>query len=132
MIDIEDEVFRAVKAAVESEYPNAHVVGDEINAPSVFPVVSIVEYNNATTGRTLDTSGQEKHVDLMYQVSVYSNKMSGKKAEAKALFAIVNDTLVSLGFLRTVQTAVPTDDATKFRIVGRFEARTDGTLIYQR
>ena len=133
MIDIEDEVFTRVQTAVIAEYPNALIVGKETRAPSKFPCVSIMEMDNAVLERTQDSDSQENHAVLMYEVNVYSNKSKGSKAECKAIFAIVDSALSIMGFSRIMKNPVSLDDATKYRIVGRYSgvAGTDNH-IYRR
>ena len=61
MINIESEVFNTVATALRDEITGIFVSGEAIAAPSSFPAVTIVEDDNSTYTRTLDSSGQEKH-----------------------------------------------------------------------
>lgn len=58
----------------------------------------------------------------MYEVNVYSNKTSGKKAECRAIAAVIDDILLGLGFTRTMKNPVSMDDATIYRMVTRYTA----------
>lgn len=66
---------------------------------------------------------------LMYEVNVYSNKTSGKKAEAKAIAATADEAFASLGFTRTMSSQVPNlNDASIYRITCRYQAVVDKDL----
>lgn len=133
MIDIEPQIFDKVYNAVISKYPNADIVGETVLAPSVFPCVSIEEADNYATRNTRDSSGNDNHADLMYEVNVYTNKTVGKKAECKDIFNIVNDTLSGLGFTRQSKIPIQMDDSTKYRLTGRFIATvSNNEVIYRR
>ena len=133
MIDIEDEVFTGVQTAVIAEYPDAFVVGKETRTPSKFPCVSIVEADNFVVDRTQDSGSMENHVNLMYEVNVYSNKSKGSKAECKSILAIVDNAFMSMGFTRIMKAPVSLDDATKFRLIARYNAvASKDRTIYRR
>lgn len=133
MIDIENDVYDVVSAAVLASYPDALVVGKETRMPSKFPCVSIVEADNYTVGYTQDSGSNENHVSLMYSVDVYSNKAKGSKSECKAILAIVDDVLIRKGFTRTMKQPVSLDDATKYRLIARYTAVSDKSkTIYRR
>ncbi len=122
MIDIENDIFTRVAAALRADFPAINVYGEEARSPSSFPCVSIVEADNYTVTRTQDSGSNERHASLMYEVNVYSNKTSGKKAECRAIAAVIDDILLGLGFTRTMKKPVSMDDATIYRMVTRYTA----------
>lgn len=132
MIDIENDVFTAVAAVLRSAYPNIYVVGEYVPAPPRFPAVSIVEADNRVVTR-MRTRNIENAASVMYEVNIYSNKASGKKSEAKAIAATIDEKFSDIGFTRTMKEQVPNlNDATIYRIVCRYEAIVDKDLwIYQ-
>ena len=87
MIDMEDDIFDEVSdkvyAAFEKKCPDLLIMSEYVKSPSSFPFVSIVEIDNATFRNSQTTEGHENHVAVTYEVNVYSNKTSGKKAECK-------------------------------------------------
>ena len=123
MIDIEHEVFNFVATSVRTAYPSVYMTGEYVKTPPKFPCVSLVEMDNSADEAT-QTSGEiENHAVLLYQVDVYSNKSSGKKAECKALSSIVDKKLAEIGFTRTMLQPIPNmDDATIYRMTGRYRA----------
>ena len=71
---------------------------------------------------------------VTYEVNVYSNKTSGKKAECKALAAFIDERLLELNFTRTMLEPVPNqDEATIYRMLGRYRAViSKNKTIYRR
>ena len=133
MIDIEQDVFLAVRTAVLAAYPNATVSTIEEREPAKFPFVAIGEMSNATKTDTIDSSLTEKFVTVMYQVDCYSNKANGRKAECKALLSVVDGVMTHLGFYRTMSNPVNMDRATAYRMTARYTASVDANkTIYRR
>ena len=85
MINVESEIFNIIAKALRKEYPGAYVVGEYVKAPSKFPCVSIVEMDNTAYDRTQTSGSLENHADVTYEVNIYSNKISVKKSECRAI-----------------------------------------------
>ena len=134
MIDIEGIVFNTVATALRSEFSGIFVAGEAVAAPSSFPAVTLVEEDNSIYQRSMDSSHTENHAQVMYAVNVYSNLSSGKKTQCKAIVAAIDNEMLGMGFVRTSNTpaAVPNADSSICRMVARYRAVTDGTLIYRR
>ena len=132
MIDLENDIFSAVAAVLRAAFPNIYVVGEYVPTPPRVPAVSIVEADNRVVTR-MRTRDIENAVAVMYEVNIYSNKASGKKSEAKAIAATLDEKFAEIGFTRTMKEQVPNlNDATIYRIVCRYEAIVDKDLwIYQ-
>lgn len=134
MIDIESEVFTAVANEVRATYTGLYMVGEYVKSPSTFPCVSIVETDNQVYRNTRTSSVTENHAQVMYEVNVYSNKKTGKKAQCREIMAAIDTAMTRLGFTRTLLNPVPNeDDATIYRMVGRYRAIVDrNQTIYRR
>lgn len=123
MIDIENTVFDRVVTKVREVFPNIFMAGEYVKSPPSFPAVSLVETDNITRADTVDSGSNENHVNVMYEVNVYSNKTVGKKSECKAIIALIDNELLTMGFSRSTLTPVPNeDDSTIYRMVGRYRA----------
>ena len=123
MIDIESSVFDRVATKVRAEYTDIYMVGEYVKTPPRFPCVSLIEMDNQSYQKTEDSGSSENHVSVMYEVNVYSNKSVGKKAECKAIVALIDEQMLALGFARTMLQPIPNlDDATIYRMVGRYSA----------
>lgn len=124
MINIESEVFSTVATALRDEITGIFVSGEAIAAPSSFPAVTLVEQDNSTYQRSLDSSGSEKHAVVMYEANAYSNLGSGKKKQTRAIMAIIDDEMQDMGFVRigSSPAEVPNADKTIYRMVARYRA----------
>lgn len=133
MIDVEKPIFTAIANAVHEQFPTLYIVGEEIRVPSTFPTVSVVEADNYTNTRTSDSGSNENHVNVMYEVNVFSNKKSGRKTQTKSILSVIDETFIKLGFVRTMSKPVTMDDATVYRMIARYTAvvSSDGK-IYRR
>ena len=134
MIDIENDVFNTVATRVREKYPNIYMTGEYVKSPSSFPAASLVEMDNSSLEGTIDSGSNENHVNVMYEVNVYSNKATGKKSECKAIIALIDQEMLALGFVRSSLTPVPNmNDSTIYRMVGRYRAIVSSDLkIYRR
>jgi hypothetical protein len=123
MIDIENEVFDRVAKRVREQFPDIYMAGDYVKSPSSFPAAFLVEMDNSIRTSTVDSGSNENHVDVMYEVQVYSNKTVGKKSECKAIMALIDEEMTAMGFVRSTLTPVPNEyDSTIYRMVGRYRA----------
>ena len=122
MIDIENKVINDVFTAVRSAYSGASCYGEYVSVPAAFPCVTLYEADNSTYKRSQDDDLQEHHAHVMYECNVYSDKQSGKKAEARAIAKLVDTTMQNLKFTRTYYSPLPNLDRTIFRITMRWEA----------
>ena len=123
MIDIESQVFSRVATRVREQFPNIFMTGEYVYSPPSFPVVSLVEMDNSIRAETVDSGSNENHANVMYEVNVYSNRVSGKKSECKEIIALVDNEMVAMGFVRSTLTPVPNEyDSTIYRMVARYQA----------
>ena len=137
MTNIENDVFTAVATAARAEFPDIYIVGEYVPIPASFPAVMLYEADNYIVQEG-STTRIDDFVRVMYSVSVFSNKTSGKKSEAKAIADFIDGEMTKLGFTRTMRMQVPNlADATIYRLESRYEAvvgdgATAGTyMIYQ-
>lgn len=134
MIDIESELFTEISTVVRNTFPKAFVTGEYVDAPPAFPCVSFIEMGNAVYRRTSDSGNIENHASLTYEVNVYSNLTKGKKSQAKAIMAVIDERMSQLGFTRMMLDPVPNVmDASIYRMIGRYRGIADKDhIIYRR
>lgn len=134
MIDIENQVFDRVAKRVREQFPNIFMTGEYVNSPASFPAASVVEMDNSIRETTIDSGSNENHVNVMYEVNVYSNKTTGKKSECKAIIALIDNEMTAMGFERITLTPVPNEyDSTIYRMVARYRAAVSSNhTIYRR
>ena len=130
MIDIENQVITAV---IDALGESVEVCSDLTQTPSKFPCVYVIEADNYTNTRTADSGSNENHVIVMYEIQCYTNDATGKKTRCKSVFSDVDDVMLGLGFERTSKTNVIQNDATVYRVVGRYQAVVSKSeTIYRR
>ena len=70
---------------------------------------------------TIDNGNIENAADVMYQVDIYSNLIDGKKVQAKAILALIDNQMSGYRFQRTYSNPVPNfNDARVYRITARY------------
>lgn len=137
MIDIENKVFSTVATALRAVFNPISVYGEYAETLATFPCVTLIEDDNTTYQRTQDDSLQEHHASLMYTANIYSNKSSGRKAEAKAIADLVDTTMQGMKFTRTMRSQTPNIDRSIYRITIRYTAVVEegkpenGDIVYQ-
>lgn len=134
MIDVENEIYDRVADKLRTAFNGIGIAGEYVQSPSQFPFVSIVEADNTPLQRTQTSDSGENHATLMYEINVYSNKAKGKKAECKAIVAVVDSEMMTMGFTRMMLNPIQNmNDATIYRILGRYRAVVSKTnVIYRR
>lgn len=134
MIDHLNEIFTAVATKLRDAHTGITVTGEYTRMPSKFPAATLDEIANVTVDELEDSSAAETFSSLTYRLQVFSNKQSGKKAEARAIFATADHTMRGLGFRRITYTTTPEIyESTIYSITATYEAiaRADG-VMYKR
>lgn len=128
MIDCEAKVFQACADAFRAAYPNGFIAGEYVSQPPKFPAVMVVEMDNNVDERAIDNGNIENAVNVMYQVDVFSNLNKGKKAQAKAIVALIDEVLTQYRFIRTFCNPIQNmNDATIYRMTARYRRRITDT-----
>lgn len=123
MIDVSNLVVKAVKECLKNDYPQFGVYSSYLDVIEKENAVTVLETNNYIDRSTMDSCGAEHHAFVVYDINVYTDKTGAGRELAKEVFTTINDTLVSMNFVRTFKSEIPNKDRMKFRITGRFEAR---------
>lgn len=131
MIDIENMLFTKVKKALPKTVKTGAMYA---KSQSEFPYVTLVVVDNTVYESFINSARIENAVDIMVEVNVFSNKISGKKEECKKLMKTVDETLSGLNLVRTFCQPTPNlEDATVYRMTARYRAVVDKKLnIYRR
>lgn len=133
MIDIENDVFSEVKQKAVKVFPKLSMKGEEIRVPSEFPCASLEEIDNYSYDKTVDSASNENHAEITFELSVYSNKTSGKKSECKKIFAFIDNLMLDMGFSRIMKKPQPIEDSSVYRLIGRYRGVVDKDKnIYRR
>lgn len=134
MNDFENEIFTDVATDLRAKHSGVIVKGEYVRTPADFPMVAISEYENIMVDALMDSFQAEKYSGVSYRLQVFSNKVGGKKAEAKAIFATADAKIRSMGFRRRTYTTTPEIyDSTIYSIAATYEAIVDTNgVIYKR
>jgi hypothetical protein len=134
MIDYLNEIFTAVAIPLREAHKGITVTGEYTRMPSSFPAATLDEIENVTVESLEDSSVAENFSGLSYRLQVFSNKQSGKKAEARAIFATADRVMRTLGFRRITYTTTPEIyESTIYSITATYEAIVGaGGVIYKR
>lgn len=121
MIDKENEMFKAVSAALREKYKNIYIIGAEISdTPPKFPAVSFVQTNNATKTQYSTFNSLENVVGEDYKAEVYSNLSKGKENQTKEITSVISDVMGDFGYERTFCEIVPNTDSSINRRMSRY------------
>lgn len=134
MIDFQNEIFTRVASGVRSAHAGTIVTGEYTRSPSKFPTVALDEIENVTVDELVDSSDNEAFSGLGYRLQVFSNKVGGKKAEARAIFATADKEMRGMGFRRVTYSTTPEIyDSTVYSITATYEAVVDvNGVVYKR
>lgn len=126
MIDISNEVYTFVRKRVKTVEPSVAFSDEYQMAQTVFPCCIFRQVDDYVRKDRIDSGKIENAVNVMFEVDVYSNKISGKKEEAKKVMDLVSENMALIGFTRTMCSPVPNvADATIYRMTARFEGTVD-------
>ena len=134
MLDFNNEVFTAVAVRVRDQHTGTTVTGEYTRMPSKFPAVTLDETQNVMVDRLEDSSNTENFAGVTYRLQVFSNKQTGKKAEARAIFATADAEMRRMGFRRVTYTTTPEIyDSTIYNITATYEAVVSAAgYVYKR
>jgi hypothetical protein len=134
MIDVNNEVFTNVATRVRDQHAGTTVTGEYTRFPSKFPTVTLDEIQNVVVDRLEDSSNIENFAGVTYRLQVFSNKRTGKKAEARAIFATADAEMRRMGFRRVTYTTTPEIyDSTIYNISATYEAVVSAAgYVYKR
>lgn len=126
MIDIESDVFRQVKAMTRNEIPANTLHDQYVRQPSSFPHATLREIDNVPVRSKATSDNTEEVSTLTYELNVFSNSLKGKRQECRKIANALDEALKKLKFKRISLQPIPNmDDATIYRMVGRYEVTVD-------
>ena len=120
MIDVENSVLQAIGTAIGT---SATLVNEPVEAPAQYPCVSVVEADNVICVETIDSDGEENHVDVVYEINVYSNDATNRTGQAKGIFLDIDDVMSNLGFLRIAKNPISSSVPAFYQIMAKYSAR---------
>ena len=123
MLDFNNDVFTAVATRVREQHTGTTVTGEYTRMPSKFPALTLDETQNVMVEHLEDSTNIENFAGVTYKLQAFSNKRTGKKAEARAIFATADAEMRRMGFRRVTYTTTPEIyDSTIYEISATYEA----------
>lgn len=143
MIDIESKFFKIVYDAVMTYDNSIYVTSETDEAPPSFPAVYVEQIDSYDPPEFRISSKKELYAAVVFDVQVFSNKLNGKRAEAKSIFTVIDNALRVSGFSHVMSNYVDLTDNRNssvskrnqsiIRLLGRYECLADtGGNIYAR
>ena len=134
MLDFYNQIYTHIATATKTAHSSVKVTGEYTRSPALFPCVTCEEIANTDIQELFDSSRAEKFARLTYRIQVFSNSINGKKTEARAIFATVDNSIKELGFHRATYTTTPDlYESTMYCITATYEAVIDSNgVIYGR
>ena len=121
MIDKENEIFKAVSAALRKKVKSIYIIGAEMSpTPPKLPAVSFVQTNNSTKTEHSTFDSLENVATEDYKAEVFSNLEKNKETQTKEITSIISDVMSELGYIRTFCEIVPNTDSTINRRMSRY------------
>lgn len=129
MIDIENEIFTRVHDELIAQFPTLTMDSKPAYNPSKFPFVILYEYDNQTYRNAEDSGSRENAVRVTYIAEVYSNRHGMSKSECKDIMSVLDNYMISLGFMRTLLTPLNMQDTTIYRLHAEYRAVVDKNKV---
>ena len=132
--DIESMVYDTVSKAAKAAYPTLSTASWYGVTPPSFPFAYIVQTQDSDWGPSITSNHENEAYSITFEVDVYSDLESGKKAEAKAISNYIASVMKAMGFRQTLGgRPVDMTDASNralARYLSRYEARLHNGLIH--
>ena len=133
MIDFENKIFTDIYNVVTASYPDAYVTAEEENTEPSFPAVYISVSDSYQTFEFINSSREENFRDLVVDINVYSNLVTGRKTQAKKIMSLINDEMLAMGFTGSSMNVLNlTNPENKLitRLFARYRAAVDTNGIF--
>ena len=127
MVNIENIIYSDLADALKAEFPEISMNSEYAATPPKFPHCSFYEISNVPAPEYQTTESVENYSVIDFGLEVYSNKTSGKKAEAKAIATFANNYLQeNYKLIRTVFQPIDNmANSTIYRYTGRYRTYLD-------
>lgn len=131
MIDIENELiteFHNYLNTIQDDF----IRTSKLKITTVFvdktytsPVIFFQEIDNSSYTKTATENTQENHAQITYEVNVYNNSTrgtTGAKDTTRWLMNLVDEYMLSKGFMRIMASFIPNVSTNIHRMVARYQA----------
>lgn len=131
MINIFNRIYTDVASAVRTAHSGTFMTGERLAKPSKFPCVMFIEADNYEDRASIDNSLKENIASLMYEITVFSNKSNGKRAECIDILSTIDTEMKHKNASRIARVEGYFDTESKiYMVTARYRLKTDGTNLY--
>ena len=131
MTNIFNEMFTDIANPVRTAFPGTFVTGERVPVPAKFPCVAVIEADNYEDRRSIDNSGVERLTVLMYEITVFSNKQTGKRSQCIEILDLIDGIMKRKNASRIARVEGYFDsESTIYTIQARYRLKTDGIYLY--
>ncbi len=121
--EIENLVLDRMARRLKEDFAGIKVVSDLPQSFADFPAVSFMQTNKVVYQPAI-TDEVENAVNLTFEARVYSNKVRGKKTEAKKIMAVVDEEMTGMNFVCTMNSPVTNlADEKIYQIIARYTGK---------
>lgn len=114
-------VYTKVVDKVKTQYATIFHSAKYIPVVPKSPAIFVREIGNYDLPNSIDFSASDKACRMTVEVQVMSNKSNGSIAEVNSIQSLINESMKSMHFRRTMQEPLDLTDKTGTRIVARYE-----------
>ena len=130
MIDRENELYTYLHDKLIAEFPNLSISGVETLTPEKLPFVYIEEADNYIDETASDMTNVENAVNVVYEVSVFSNKPKAFKSECKKILKVVDEAMEDIFFVRRSKFSFRDENTKFYRYVCRYAGKIPDEYHY--
>ena len=131
MINKFNELATSIATACRTAHSGIWVTGERTYMPSKFPCIAIVEADRYEDPSHVDNTLVEKNVVMLIELTIFSNKTSGRRSECIGILETASDVLKSKNarMISKIEGFSDVDD-TIYMVQARYRLATDGTYWY--
>ena len=130
---VQEELLSGVIDILSEEFPGIIVSSEPGRFPQHFPFVSLMEVDSYTARGHIDSSGDERYVNVTYKADVFTDVKIGKNAQCRAIMNKIRSFMYSKNFYvegMTIPTELESGDT--YWMSARFGGCTDGDKFFRR
>lgn len=137
MIDIENKVIDTIQNAFVEAGRSVDVLGEYVLQPESFPCCMVRNLSSSAYRRSMDGALKPHHVNVSFQIDIFSNKEVGAKSEVKELTEITMEAMCGMKFVLDSFNVITNEDRTVSRATSRYSAivqegvSKDGNIVHQ-
>lgn len=132
--DIESQVTNDLYELLTAEFPGIDIGTLSDPIPMKYPYVNIKMSDQTPTSRFINSSRVIPYRDITIEIEVYTNLVSGRKAQAKSIMAVIDAEMLAMGATGTALNPLdltnPVDNSSVFRLFARYRATVDKDGIF--